>query len=70
MVSHKFAGKWKHAVMLMVMCLVALSPLTGVAAEDKEKPPPKPITTGNPDIAIEELNYRLKPLTKDDVAVE
>ncbi|MGD9056617.1 MAG: mechanosensitive ion channel [Desulfobacterales bacterium] len=70
MVSHKFAGKWKTAVMLMVMCIVALSPLTGTAAEDKEKPPPKPITTGNPDIAIEELKHRLNPLTKDDLAVE
>jgi small conductance mechanosensitive channel len=70
MVSNKFAGKWKNAVMLIVMCLVALSPLTGIAAEDKKKPPPEPITTGDPEISIEELNYRLKPLTKDDLAVE
>jgi small conductance mechanosensitive channel len=70
MVSNKFAGKWKTTVMLMVMCLVALSPLTGIAAEDKKKPPPEPVTTGNPEISIEELNYRLKPLTKDDLAVE
>jgi small conductance mechanosensitive channel len=70
MVSNKCAGKWKTAVMLMVMCIAALSPLKGIAAEDKRKTPAKPITTGNPDISIEELNYRLKPLTKDDLAVE
>ena len=70
MVSNKFAGKWQTAGMLLVMCLVALSPLTGIAAEGEKKPPPEPITTGNADIAIEELNHRLKPLTKDDLAVE
>jgi small conductance mechanosensitive channel len=70
MVSNKFAGKWKTAATLIVMVIVCLSPLTGIAAEDKEKTPPKPITTGNPDISIEELNYRLKPLTKDDLAAE
>ena len=70
MVSHKFAAKWKTAVMLLVMGIVALSPLMGIAAEEKKKPPEKPVTTGNPDIAIEELNHRLSPLTKDDLAVE
>jgi small conductance mechanosensitive channel len=70
MVSHKYVGKWKTAGMLMVMFMVALSPLLGIAAEDKKKPPPKPITTSNPDISIEELKHRLKPLTKDDLAVE
>ena len=54
----------------MVICIVALSPLMGIAAEDKKKAPPKPTTTGNPDILIEELKHRLKPLTKDDLAVE
>ena len=70
MVGHKSAGKWKTAGMLMVMCIVALSPLMGIAAEDKKQTPVKPITTSNPDISIEELKHRLKPLTKDDLAVE
>ncbi|MGD2099443.1 MAG: hypothetical protein PVG35_17840, partial [Desulfobacterales bacterium] len=70
MVSNKFASKWKSTAMLMVMWIVALSPLMGIAAEDKKKPPPEPVTTGNFDISIEELNYRLKPMTKDDLAVE
>ena len=54
----------------IVICTVILSPIMGIAAEVKEKTSPKPITTDNPDISIEELNYRLKPLTKDDLAVE
>jgi small conductance mechanosensitive channel len=70
MASHKFVGKWKTAGMLMVMFMVALTPLLGIAAEDKKKPPPKPITTNNPNISIDELKFRLKPLTKDDLAVE
>ncbi len=70
MVSHKFAGKWKTAAILLVMGIIALSPLMGIAAEEKKKPPEKPVTTDNPEIAIEELNHRLSPLTKDDLAVE
>jgi small conductance mechanosensitive channel len=42
----------------------------GIAGENKEKAPPKPITTNNPNISIHELEFRLKPLTKDDLAIE
>ncbi len=42
----------------------------GIAAENEKKAAPKPITTNNPSISIEELEYRLKPLTKDDLSVE
>jgi hypothetical protein len=42
----------------------------GIAAETEKKTPPKPITTNNPNISIEELEYRLHPLTKDDLSVE
>jgi small conductance mechanosensitive channel len=42
----------------------------GIAAENREKAPPKPITTNNPNISIYELEYRLKPLTKDDLSIE
>jgi hypothetical protein len=43
--------------------------ISGVLAQDK-KSQPVPVTTKNPDISIEELEYRLRPLTKDDLAVE
>ena len=66
----KFDGRWKTAGMLMFMFMIALSPLLAIAAEDKKNPPPSPVTTGNSDIPIEELEHRLKPLTKDDLAVE
>jgi small conductance mechanosensitive channel len=42
----------------------------GIAGENKEKAPPKPITTNNPKISIEELEYRLNPLTKRDLNAE
>ena len=33
-------------------------------------PPPIPTTTGNPQIPVKELQYLLKPLTKEDLVVE
>jgi small conductance mechanosensitive channel len=42
----------------------------GITGENKEKAPPKPITTNNPNISIDELGYRLKPLTKNDLSIE
>jgi small-conductance mechanosensitive channel len=42
----------------------------GIAAENEKEALPKPITTNNLDISIEELEYRLSPLTKDDLSVE
>jgi small conductance mechanosensitive channel len=49
---------------------VTLAPLVGIAAENEKEAPPKPITTNNLDISLEELEYRLSPLTKDDLSVE
>jgi small conductance mechanosensitive channel len=43
--------------------------ISGVLAQDK-KSQPTPVTTKNPDISIQELEYRIQPLTKDDLAVE
>jgi small conductance mechanosensitive channel len=53
-----------------VICAVILSPIMGIAGENKEKAPPKPITTNNPNISIHELEFRLRPLTKDDLSIE
>jgi len=44
--------------------------ISGVLAQDNKKPEPAPVTTDNPDISLAELEYRLQPLTKDDLAVE
>jgi small conductance mechanosensitive channel len=49
---------------------VILIPVSGVLAQDDKKPQPAPVTTNHTDISIEELEYRLQPLTKDDLAVE
>jgi small conductance mechanosensitive channel len=43
--------------------------ISGAFAQDK-KSQPAPVTINNPDISIAELEYRLQPLTKDDLAVE
>ena len=53
---------------LVLACLVGLHP-TGVGAEEK-KPTPSPTTVDNPTIAIEDLSLLLKPLTKEELAVE
>ena len=70
MVSIKCISNWKIVGIYIVICAVVLFPLMGIAAENKEKAPPKPITTNNPDISINELEYHLKPLTKDDLSIE
>jgi small conductance mechanosensitive channel len=61
---------WKIVGFFIVICAVIIAPFMGIAAENEKKAPPKPITTGNPDISIDELEFRLKPLTKDDLAIE
>jgi len=70
MVLIKSLSNRKIVGIFMVICAVILSPIMGIAAENKEKAPPKPITTNNPNISIDELEYRLKPLTKDDLSIE
>ena len=55
-------------VVIFAIMFISLS-ITGVLAQDK-KPEPAPVTTKNPDISVKELEYRLQPLTKDDLAVE
>ena len=57
-----------YGVVLIVA--IILVPVSGVLAQDDKKSQPAPVTTKNPGISIEELEYRLQPLTKDDLAVE
>jgi len=47
-----------------------LMPIFAALAEGEQKPEPAPITTHNPNIAKEELAYRVEPLTKEDLLVE
>jgi small conductance mechanosensitive channel len=54
---------------IIVLALI-LIPASGAFAESEKKPEPAPLTTNNPDISKEELEYRIKPLTKDDLSVE
>ena len=54
----------------MLMWAIILVSFTGVLTADAKKPQAVPLTTKNPNIAIEELEYRLQPLTKDDLSVE
>ncbi|NIV99342.1 hypothetical protein GWN26_09445, partial [Candidatus Saccharibacteria bacterium] len=70
MVSLKSISNWKTVGIFLIIFAVMLAPIMGIAADNEKKAPPKPITTNNPDISIDELEYRLKPLTKDDLALE
>jgi len=47
-----------------------LIPFSGALAQSDKKPEAVPLTTNNPDISKEELQYRIEPLTKDDLSVE
>jgi small conductance mechanosensitive channel len=70
MILLKSDGNWKIVGVFLAICAVMLAPFMGIAAENEKKAPSKPITTNNPNISIDELAYRLKPLTKDDLSVE
>jgi small conductance mechanosensitive channel len=61
----------KHAYLTVVfLVLVSVLALSIEATAADEAPPPVPTTTGNPEIPVKELQYLLKPLTKDDLVVE
>jgi hypothetical protein len=50
--------------------LVFFAGVFTMKAYSKEAPPVKATTTGNPDIPVAELEWRLKPLTVDELEVE
>ncbi|MDP4856973.1 MAG: mechanosensitive ion channel [Desulfobacterales bacterium] len=61
----------KHAYLTVVfLVLVSVLVLSIEATAADEAPPPIPTTTGNPEIPVKELQYLLKPLTKEDLVVE
>jgi small conductance mechanosensitive channel len=70
MMSIEFYKRRRILYAFMIIWAVTLLALPGAFAEEKKAPQPDPITTDNPDIPIAELEYRLDPLTKDDLMVE
>ena len=70
MTTTQFLKSRRIFLFLLIIGTIALAPLSTVLAQDNKKPKAIPLTTKNPSIAIEELDYRLKPLTKDDLLVE
>ena len=54
----------------IIVWIIILIPFSGTFAENDKKPKPKPLTTDDPNISPEELEYRVQPLTKDDLSVE
>ena len=49
---------------------IMLIPVSAVLAQSDKKSQPAPVTTQDPEISVEELEHRLQPLTKDDLALE
>jgi small conductance mechanosensitive channel len=55
---------------MAVMFAILLIPVSGAVAQSDKKDQPAPVTTKNPEIAMQVLEHRLQPLTKEDLAVE
>ena len=55
---------------IVILIAILLIPASGVLAQNDKKSQPAPVTTKNPEIALEVLEHRLQPLTKEDLAVE
>jgi len=70
MVRIQFSKSRRIFLALMITWAIILVSFSGVLVADAKKPQAMPLTTKNPNIAIEELDYRLEPLTKDDLSVE
>ena len=66
----QFSKSRKMFLAFVMMLAVILVFYSSVLAADAKKPRGVPLTTKNPNISLEELDYRLEPLTKDDLSVE
>ena len=60
----------KPAVAIFAVSLLFAFLLPVFASAESTEPKPVPTTTANPEISVKELQYRLVPLTKDDLQVE
>jgi small conductance mechanosensitive channel len=70
MLRIQFSKSRKMFLAFVMMLAVTLVFYSSVLAADAKKPQGVPLTTKNPNISLEELDYRLEPLTKDDLSVE
>ena len=70
MLRIQFSKSRRILLAFMVMWAITLAPFGSALAADAKKPQGVPLTTKNPNISLEELDYRLEPLTKDDLSVE
>jgi small conductance mechanosensitive channel len=69
----KTGYEWVNKYALLTVALLVLAGLlafSNEAAAADEAPPPLPTTTGNPEIPVKELQYLIKPLTKEDLVIE
>ena len=53
-----------------VFLLLVFALSAGISAAESGQPEPEPVTTGNPDIPLDELALRLKPLMRAELEVE
>ncbi len=60
----------KQAAAIFTTSLLFIFLLSAFALAESAEPKPLPTTTANPEIPVKELQYRLVPLTKDDLQVE
>ena len=58
-------------LILICLCMLAIvSPPVYAAEEPRPQPPPKPVTTADPTIPVDELELLVEPLTADELLVE
>ena len=62
--------KNQRVLSALIVWAIILIPFSSALAESDKKPEPTPLTTNNPNISKEELEYRIEPLTKDELSVE
>ena len=66
----QFLKNQRRLIVFIVGWAIILVPISAAFAEGEKKPELTPLTTHNPKISKEELEYRIKPLTKDELSVE